>query len=72
MEINDAKDLIASKVTNKWTWQPCFSASIKVGLRTGLDETKNSEKLMRWYRQFRVTKSIYVPKQAKNLPPIQS
>ena len=27
--------------------------------------------LMRWYRQFRVTRSFYVPKEAKkNLPPI--
>jgi hypothetical protein len=25
----------ARKNLNKWTWQPCFSASIKVGLRTG-------------------------------------
>jgi hypothetical protein len=40
-------------------------------LRTGLDTTKNSETLMRWYTQFRVTRSFFVPKEAKkNLPPI--
>jgi hypothetical protein len=56
---------------NKWPWQQCCSSSIKVGLQTGLDATKKSEMLMRWYRQFRVTQSFYVPKEAeKNLPPI--
>jgi hypothetical protein len=40
-------------------------------LQKGLDATKNSEMLMRWYRQFRVTRSFYVPKEAKQkLPPI--
>jgi hypothetical protein len=45
----------AKENMTKWTRQQCCSASIKGGLQTGLDATKNSEMLMRWYRQFRVT-----------------
>jgi hypothetical protein len=40
-------------------------------LQTGLDATKKSGMLMRWYRQCRITRSFNVPKEAKkNLPPI--